>query len=397
MRAFLSHSSADKPLATKIYRALRDQAVSVWFDRIELRPGDPLLAKISEGIGSSDCLLVLVTETSKQSRWVEKEVSIALTKEVEGTGPKVIPLLLAGCSMPTMLADKIYITIDPDGGGIPDIIPAVFRDSFILDIPLTKESLECDYPILRQDLYEFIRSDLANIRLRIENRNFNRRVSDIAIKTAQYPDIPRQVTCQIKDISADFDLTLPIYWVNLAELLSRAFSNLFSDYGKNLDAVNVAAQFAQRTMALAHSVMLSHIDGAVFSYYAGEFSHSDIAAYIRKYENSNLRFDEEELVRRVCDLRHEDDLIEVRLVGDETNKTIGQNLFARVSSKDRYLLKMYCDPSNIFSRYFWYCACLPQIIARSLFWSAFRDGKPLHELEYNVGLSFADYERVAPS
>ena len=37
MRAFLSHSSADKPLATQIYRAIRDQAVDVWFDRLEMR------------------------------------------------------------------------------------------------------------------------------------------------------------------------------------------------------------------------------------------------------------------------------------------------------------------------------------------------------------------------
>jgi hypothetical protein len=78
-KVFLSHSSADNILAKRICRELRDQAVSVWFDRIELKPGDSLTSKIPQGIGNADALLVLVTESSKSSRWVEKEISIALT------------------------------------------------------------------------------------------------------------------------------------------------------------------------------------------------------------------------------------------------------------------------------------------------------------------------------
>lgn len=118
MQAFLSHSSADRPLAATIYRSLRDQAVSVWFDRMEMAPGDSLLKKIADGISNSDCVLVLVTENSKRSTWVEKEVSIALT----GAGPRLIPLLLRGCEMPSVLADKIYITVELNGNGIQDIV-----------------------------------------------------------------------------------------------------------------------------------------------------------------------------------------------------------------------------------------------------------------------------------
>src|SRR5690349_908714 len=112
MRAFLSHSSADKPLATKIYRLLRDQAVSIWFDRLEMRPGDSLLKKIASGIHGADCLLVLVTDNSNRSPWVEKEVTIALTREVQNSGPIVIPLLLKGSEIPVVLADKIHIQVD---------------------------------------------------------------------------------------------------------------------------------------------------------------------------------------------------------------------------------------------------------------------------------------------
>jgi predicted nucleotide-binding protein len=72
MKAFLSYSSEDKILGKKIYRWLRNQAVSVWYDRIELRPADSLIAKIEEGITNSDYLIVLITENSKRSHWVKK-------------------------------------------------------------------------------------------------------------------------------------------------------------------------------------------------------------------------------------------------------------------------------------------------------------------------------------
>ena len=112
MRAFLSHSSADKPLAATIYRSLRDEAVAVWFDRLELRPGDSLLKKIADGISGSDYLLALVTDNSKSSAWVEKEITIALTQEINGKGPKVIPLLLKGCDIPTIL-DVHFVNPEP--------------------------------------------------------------------------------------------------------------------------------------------------------------------------------------------------------------------------------------------------------------------------------------------
>jgi hypothetical protein len=180
MRAFLSHSCADNPLAKKIYRFLRDQAVSVWFDRIELRPGDSLITKIARGLTDSDILLVLVTENSKKSPWVEKEVAIALAKEVNRTGPKVIPILLKNCEVPTILADKIWIPIDQEGSGFTEIIPAIFRDSYILDLNLRSENLGLDLSNLREDLHEYYRSDFNSIRVRIDNHNFNNKVREIA-------------------------------------------------------------------------------------------------------------------------------------------------------------------------------------------------------------------------
>jgi hypothetical protein len=44
----LKETSNDNTLTKKINRFLRDLAVPVWFDRIELRPGDSLMTKIAQ-------------------------------------------------------------------------------------------------------------------------------------------------------------------------------------------------------------------------------------------------------------------------------------------------------------------------------------------------------------
>jgi hypothetical protein len=191
MRAFLSHSSADKLLSTTIYRKLRDEAVAVWFDQLELRPGDSLLKKIDEGISTSDFLLALVTDNSKHSAWVDKEIAIALTQEINGKGPRVIPLLLKGCEIPTILADKYHVEVDEHADGVREVIPAIFRDSYIFDISLAAEDLSCDERKLREELYEYTRTKYGDLRVRIDNRHFNARVMEIADKATSLHETSR--------------------------------------------------------------------------------------------------------------------------------------------------------------------------------------------------------------
>jgi len=163
MKAFLSYSSEDKILGKKIYRWLRNQAVSVWYDRIELRPADSLIAKIEEGITNSDYLIVLITENSKRSHWVKKEIPIALKSEKDLTGPKNVAVLVDKSRIPRRLSKNIYISIRNDDEDFPDIVPALFRDSYILDITMCPENLDLDQATLIESLEEYYRSRFTNI------------------------------------------------------------------------------------------------------------------------------------------------------------------------------------------------------------------------------------------
>lgn len=105
---FLSHSSKDKPFARRLGNDLRQYGAKVWIDEAEIKVGDSLIEKISEGLSETDFLIVLLSENSCKSEWVKREVNIALTKEIHGKKVVVLPCLIEECDIPLFLIDKKY-------------------------------------------------------------------------------------------------------------------------------------------------------------------------------------------------------------------------------------------------------------------------------------------------
>ncbi len=105
---FLSHSHADKELARRLARGLRNAGVKVWIDEAELDIGDSLVEKIGQAIDVTDFLAVLLSSNSVRSQWVTREVEIALNQEIAGRKVKVLPLLADDCEIPAFLLGKVY-------------------------------------------------------------------------------------------------------------------------------------------------------------------------------------------------------------------------------------------------------------------------------------------------
>ncbi len=412
-RIFLSHSSSDNILAKRIYRWLRDQAVSAWFDRIELRPGDSLMSMISRGITNADFLLVLITENSKRSRWVETEVSIAITKEINGNGPKVIPLLLEGCEIPTMLAHKIYISIKSDSTSFYDIIPGIFRDSYMMDIILNPDRLELDENALREELYEYIRNRFTDLQVLINNHDFNKKLNEITEKTLETiskkdfldethtdPAHIESLKEQIKSVSDWFPIHLPIYWANLSQIITKLAIDIFNKYGKNMNAIDIAHKSINNTLKYCHFIMASRIKTAIFSYYATKFGYNDIAAYVDKYKDytRGLGSSEEKLFRDIFEIHSESHIAYIGLeVRDDTEVRDVKIYLSDIDKIDSISLQVTCSIPSLISDYRWYTLCVPQILANTMTWLVFGEGKPLHESDYRIGIRMEDYKKMGYS
>jgi hypothetical protein len=105
---FLSHSHADKPFARKLAASLRGNGHSVWIDEAEINIGDSLIGKIREGLDKVDYVCAILSKSSIDSQWVQKELDIASNREIDEKRVVVLPLLISDIELPGFLRGKFY-------------------------------------------------------------------------------------------------------------------------------------------------------------------------------------------------------------------------------------------------------------------------------------------------
>lgn len=78
---FLSYTNKDQDFAERLYADLQSKGIRCWYAQQELKAGDYYRHEIDESIRVSDKLLVILSQHSIHSDWVEREVNEALKKE----------------------------------------------------------------------------------------------------------------------------------------------------------------------------------------------------------------------------------------------------------------------------------------------------------------------------
>ena len=104
---FLSHSSADKPMARRVARRLRHRGVDVWLDEVELELGDALPVQLRDRISACPWFVVLASEHARASMWVGLEIEAAIS-----AGRVVVPFFPPGVTPWGQLADHKGVVVD---------------------------------------------------------------------------------------------------------------------------------------------------------------------------------------------------------------------------------------------------------------------------------------------
>lgn len=98
---FISHSSKDREFVERLYADLQSNGVRCWYAPEDLKIGEPFLLGIDQGIRLHDKLLLILSEESVNSGWVQHEVLSAMSKE-QGQEPWVLfPIRLDAAVMET--------------------------------------------------------------------------------------------------------------------------------------------------------------------------------------------------------------------------------------------------------------------------------------------------------
>lgn len=91
---FISYSSKDQGFAERLHADLQANGVRVWFAPHDMRIGARIRPTIDESIRVYDKLLLVLSESSVNSQWVEQEVETALAKERESGREVLFPVRL---------------------------------------------------------------------------------------------------------------------------------------------------------------------------------------------------------------------------------------------------------------------------------------------------------------
>jgi TPR repeat protein len=129
--AFVSYAHEDRAIAHEVGFHLQRRGCKVWIDAGELRAGDSLVQRLAEAIVEVDYVIPIVSEHSVRSSWCSKELSWAMTDEVNGLGNRfgvrrILPLRVGDVAMPLELRDKLYREVSPLRPG--DVVPVLWED-----------------------------------------------------------------------------------------------------------------------------------------------------------------------------------------------------------------------------------------------------------------------------
>ena len=125
MKAFISHSSIDKPFVERLATDLRTrEGIDAWLDKWEILPGDRIPEKLEEGLSNAGIFVLVLSPDSVNSQWVSYEKDAWLTAQVneekrarqESRTPsrRLIPVLYKDCEKPFFLESFLPVSINDE-------------------------------------------------------------------------------------------------------------------------------------------------------------------------------------------------------------------------------------------------------------------------------------------
>ena len=101
--AFISYNHQDQLKAKWLAKFLQKSNVRIWLDDTDLKIGYSLIREISTAIEKTDFVLALLSKNSINSKWVKKELEMAVSKSVDEGSFSVLPIMIDDCIPPLYL------------------------------------------------------------------------------------------------------------------------------------------------------------------------------------------------------------------------------------------------------------------------------------------------------
>jgi len=153
---------------------MREANVEVWLDQWKIVAGDEISREVEKGLKDADYLILMLSEHSSKSGWVEREWRSKFQQEIEAQEVSVLCVRLDECELPHLLSGKLYIDAFPELGAAAGVV---------------------------------IKSLVTHHRRRLE-KNPMLHVAEVAERLAEQKFSPRPLTA-IRDLESELGAQLP--------------------------------------------------------------------------------------------------------------------------------------------------------------------------------------------
>ena len=389
---FISHSRYDSDLALKIRHWLNDfQFIeNIWIDLRELRPGMEFDESIRDGIRQSHIIIVIVSNKSKDSKWVKEEIELSIEY-----GKTIIPILhrvkpeqISPDNVPfQLLLRKIYVTIDPNLLNMDSVIPSLIPDYKIIEIPLNSDFV-VDQSHLIHNLKE-LSSGNNKIYTRIEHYEFDKSITRTFEESVSL-EHDNEAARELELFRNNF---LPLFWSNTCFVLSKFVLLTISndeDYTVISESIHNLMQelFYSLSIRLFDKVSLSILDNN---------KDKKIKMMLQKYKQFLFpRGGYDGYSNFMCHLYFNDcitpnELVKFSFLGPNIKYQSGSLDINKYQDTVRYLPAV---PRLEISEADWYKIIVPQFLSYEII-SKTRELKPFKNNDINeIGLRIEDYQTV---
>lgn len=192
-KVFISYSWKDKAVADRVRDSIPDQ-FEVWIDSEQIAPGASISKAIQEGLSGSDYYVLLISEGSNSSPWVQREIATAF-ELANSKKLSVVPILLSHVAVPFEFKGLLYIDLRQSvSDGLKTLREFFVKQAAVIDeIEPRHKMLKSDADVIRRRLQcnELLRQlSLGDLRHHISERLnleevevvwfdlFNRRMTD---------------------------------------------------------------------------------------------------------------------------------------------------------------------------------------------------------------------------
>ena len=145
---FISYSSKDKSVAERLAYELKEKGYNIWLDKWEILVGQNIVDEVYKAIRLSKYMIVVLSKSSSQSKWVREELTTGKLQEIEQQRVKVLPVIIEKCRIPTPLETKRYADLTNWHDGVKNLLASLQGYE-------SEKKLKGEYQIIETKQYSF--------------------------------------------------------------------------------------------------------------------------------------------------------------------------------------------------------------------------------------------------